>query len=111
MNRSTPLPPLPLPPLPLPPSMSAPGELLALAHALEQEAASRYLNLASKMRLCGENELEKLFLFLSSIEDKHAQQVEMRSTQLTGAPPDPAHVKREVPENFDEAARSATLTP
>ena len=41
-------------PPPLPPPLTTPGDLLALAHALEKEAASRYLNLASKMRLCGE---------------------------------------------------------
>jgi rubrerythrin len=99
-------------PPPLPPPIKASGDLLALAHALEKEAASRYLNLASKMRLCGDKELEKLFLFLSSIEDRHAHQVETRSRTVIGMPPDPACVQWEVPENFDEeAARSATLTP
>jgi len=99
-------------PSPLPPPLATPGDLLALAHALEREAASRYLNLASKMRICGENDLEKLFSFLSTVEDKHAQQVEVRSTALIGTPPDPARVQWEVPENFDEeAARSVTLTP
>jgi rubrerythrin len=99
-------------PPPLPPPMRSAGDLLALAHALEKEAASRYLNLASKMRLWGENELAELFSFLANIEDKHAHQVEARSHALIGAPPDPARVQWEVPENFDEeAARSATLTP
>jgi rubrerythrin len=99
-------------PTPLPPPMRRAGDLLALAHALEEEAASRYLNLASKMRLCDENELAELFSFLSHIEEKHAHQVETRSHELLGTPPDPARVQWEVPENFDEeAARSATLTP
>lgn len=99
-------------PPPLPPPMRTQADVIALAHALEKEAASRYLNLASKMRLYGEKDLEELFLFLSSIESKHAHQVEVRSHELIGALPDPARVQWEVPENFDEeAAGSATLTP
>jgi rubrerythrin len=88
--------------------------LLALARALEREAALRYRELAERMRLQQEPELEKLFGFLATLEDKHAAQLSTRAGDL---PPDVAtqsspHITREVLENFDEeAARSATLSP
>jgi rubrerythrin len=99
---------------PLPPAIGSSGELLALARALELEAAMRYRELAERMRLQQEPELERLFGFLATLEDKHAAQISARAGDL---PPDAAmepsaHAAWEVPENFnEEAARSATLSP
>jgi rubrerythrin len=99
---------------PLPPAIGSSRELLALAGALEQEAARRYRELAERMRLRQERELAALFAFLAGLEDRHARQIsEWSSAAATdGAMPPPTHVGREIPENFaEEAARSATLTP
>jgi rubrerythrin len=99
---------------PLPPAIGSSGELLALARALEREAAMRYRELAERMRLQQEPELETLFGFLATLEDKHAAQMSARAGDL---PPDAAmepsaHAAWEVPENINkEAARSATLSP
>ncbi|CAH2601388.1 Ferritin family protein [Rhodovastum atsumiense] len=99
-------------PPPLPPPLATAEDLLALAQALEQEAASRYQDLAARMQGRGEADLARLFTQLAEVEGKHARQVESRSLRLFGTPPDPARVRWDLPENFDEeAARSASLTP
>lgn len=99
---------------PLPPAIGSSGELLTLARALEREAAMRYRELAERVRLQREPELEKLFGFLAILEDKHAAQISERAGDLppVGATKSLPHAAWEVPENFDEeAARSATLSP
>ena len=99
---------------PLPPVIGSSRELLALAGELEQEAATRYRELADRMRLRQEPELENLFGFLASLEDKHAMQISERVGDLAvdSTMRSSAHAAWEVPENFDEeAVRSATITP
>ena len=87
-------------------------ELMAVAHALEREAAGRYRDLSHRMRLRGEEDLAELFAFLSRIEEKHADQVDERTRAIVGKPPDPARVRWELPEQFDEeGGRSYLLTP
>jgi rubrerythrin len=87
-------------------------ELMAIAHAMEREAARRYHELAARMRLQGEDKLAALFTFLAGIEDKHAHQVDARAQAMLGHAPDPATVRWVLPENFDEEeARSAALSP
>jgi rubrerythrin len=87
-------------------------ELVALAHALEVEAAARYRELAERMRLSDEETLARLFLFLASVEEKHVAHIDRRSLALLGHLPAAAQVRWELPETFDEeAARSARLTP
>jgi len=96
----------------LPAPVTSAEELLAIAHVLEKEAAARYRELAERMRLRGEERLAGLFAFLGRIEEKHADQVDRRSEAILGKVPDPAIVRWELPENFDEEeARSAMLTP
>ena len=74
----------------------------------------RYRELAERMGLQLEPELEKLFGFLATLEDKHTAQISERAGDL---PPDAAmrpwpHTAGDVPEVFnEEAARSATLSP
>lgn len=87
-------------------------ELLAIAYAMEHEAGRRYGELAARMRAQGEERLAALFEFLSEVEGKHADQVAARALAIMGKPPDPALVKWELPERFDDAdASSSLLTP
>jgi rubrerythrin len=92
--------------------IASPDELLAIAHAMEREAGRRYRELADHMRRQGEEQLVTLFDFLARIEDKHAEEIDARARAVIGKPVDPARVRWELPENFDEAeARSHLLTP
>ncbi len=87
-------------------------ELIAIAHAMEREAGKRYRQFSQRMRIQGENEVAALFAFLAGIEDKHADQVDARSRTIVGKAPDPADIRWELPENFDEEeASSYLLTP
>ena len=87
-------------------------ELIAIAHAMEREAGKRYRQLSQRMRIQGEDDVAALFAFLAGIEDKHADQVDARSRMIVGKAPDPADIRWELPENFDEEeASSYLLTP
>jgi len=87
-------------------------QLMALAHALEHEAAHRYRELAMRMRAQNEEALATLFTFLANIEDKHAAEVDARSVALIGHTPAPVPVPAELPEHFDEEeARNPSLSP
>jgi len=95
-----------------PPEIGSAAQLMAMAHALEQEAARRYRELAARMHLRNEQPLADLFQFLASIEEKHAAHI------LDSAPPMPAQpfvtgqISWDVPENFDEEEGSSRrLTP
>jgi rubrerythrin len=103
-----------LPPLRIVPPgpVGSAEELLAIAHAMEQEAARRYGELAARMRIQGEDSLAALFALFADIEAKHVDNVDARSFAILGHAPDPASVQWELPENFDEEeARSAGLSP
>jgi rubrerythrin len=63
-----------------------------MSHALEKEAASRYRDLAARMRLRQEQKLAGLFEFLASIEEKHAAHVAARALEAMGKPVDPARI-------------------
>ncbi len=79
---------------------------------MELEAARRYRDLAARMRLRGDAALAELFTFLSGIEEKHASKIDLQAMDLTGRAADPAHVRWDLPENFDEEeAGSRLLTP
>ena len=96
----------------MPPQLGSADELLAMSHALEKEAASRYRDLAARMRLRQDQKLAGLFEFLASIEEKHAAHVAGRALEALGKPVDPARVSWEMPENFDEEEGSSrVLTP
>jgi rubrerythrin len=92
--------------------VASPDELLAIAHAMEREAGRRYRELADNMRRQSEEPLASLFDFLARIEDKHAEEIDERAKAVIGKAVDPARVRWELPENFDEdEARSHLLTP
>jgi rubrerythrin len=95
-----------------PPPIRSAGELMVIAHAMEEEAGRRYRELAARMRLRREERLASLFDFLASIEDKHAAAVGRRAMDALGRRPAAERVSWDVPENFDEEEGSShLLTP
>jgi rubrerythrin len=77
-------------------------ELLALAEALEREAAARYRALSAAMARQGDAEMAAQFDDLAAIEDRHAVNVADRSRTLLGHAPDPARVRWDPPIGYDE---------
>jgi rubrerythrin len=85
-------------------------ELLAVAHAMEQEAARRYRALCADMRLHGNPQLAAQFETLADVEDRHATEVAGRSQAMLGHSPDPAEVRWDLPAELDDAAAGATFS-
>jgi rubrerythrin len=92
-----------------PPVVESAEELMALAYAMEEEAARRYRELAARMRLRRESRLAALFDFFADVEDKHATQIGDHSLATGGPSRDAGRIRWEVPENFDEEAGSSRL--
>lgn len=91
-------------------------ELFAVAFALEEEAATRYQDLAAKMREHGLSETAAVFDHLAQEERGHRDQVAHWSHQRTGQAPVLAEVRWDLPETFDdesagELAGSRLATP
>jgi rubrerythrin len=96
----------------MPPSVSSAEELMAMAGAMEREAARRYRQLAARMRVRKEDHLAKLFTFLAEIEEKHVTKIEDRAHELLAKPVSVMPAGWQVPETFDEeVAASHLLTP
>jgi rubrerythrin len=86
-------------------------DLMAVAEALEHEAAARYRALAARMARQGDEELAAQFEALAHMEDRHAGQIGDRSQTLFGHRPDLVSVKWETPPGFDEdEARGAEIS-
>lgn len=86
-------------------------DLMAVAEALEQEAAARYRELAARMTQQGDAQLAAQFDILAKMEDRHAIQIGERSEVLRGRSPDPDRVVWETPPDPDEdAARGAEIS-
>jgi rubrerythrin len=86
------------------------ADLLAVAAALEHEAAARYRGLSARMARQGDLEMTALFDTLAGMEDRHASQIGDRGLELLGHRPDIAQVKWETPPGHDEdEARGAEL--
>ena len=77
-------------------------ELFAIAEALEEEAASRYAELATRMRVANLPTVAETFEHLAAEERGHAEHVMAWSRARTGAAPDPALIRWRPPETFDE---------
>ncbi len=77
-------------------------ELFAIAHAMEQEAALRYTQLAERMRNEGNSELAGLFDRLAADERGHESGVLGWSQRQSGKAPDASAIRWELPETFDE---------
>jgi rubrerythrin len=84
-------------------------ELFAIAHAMEQEAAERYGQLATRMQVEGNSELAALFERLASEEQSHEDSVVSWSRQRIGKAPDPSAIRWKLPKTFDEET-AAELT-
>jgi rubrerythrin len=94
----------------------SPDELFALAHAMEQEAATRYAALAGEMRRQNKVDLAMVFEHLAAEERSHVDSVVRWSKSRVGASPDPARISWEGPETFDaqtitEITSSSLMTP
>ena len=91
-------------------------ELFALANAMEQEAATKYAELAEDMRRQGRADLLTVFTDLAAAEREHVDSVRRWSQSRRGKLPDPALVRWEAPETFDrdataEISASNLMTP
>ena len=84
-------------------------ELLAVAQALEQEAAARYRGLSARMARQGDAAMAQQFDELANIEDRHAKHVAERGRTLPGHAPAPVEAHWDIPPGYDdEEARGAT---
>jgi len=97
-------------------TIHSPDELFALAHAMEQEAATRYAALADEMRRQGKVDLTIIFEQLAAEERNHVDSVVRWSKSSVGAAPDRTRISWEGPETFDaqtisEITSSALMTP
>lgn len=91
-------------------------ELFALANAMEQEAASKYADLADEMHRQDRPELAAVFGDLAAAEREHVGSVQRWSQSRRGKLPDPALVRWQAPETFDkdtaaEIRTSRLMTP
>ena len=85
-------------------------ELFAIASAMEQEAASRYAEIAGRMRREGSPALAEVFERLSAEEQGHLASVVHWSRKTKGQDPDPARIRWQLPETFDDEG-AATASP
>ncbi len=85
-------------------------ELLAVAVALEREAAARYRGLSARMARQGDTSMAAQFAVLAGMEDRHAGNVAERGQALLGHAPALRSAGWDLPPTYDEEeARGATL--
>lgn len=85
-------------------------ELFALANAMEQEAASKYDDLAADMQHQNKPDLAAVFAQLAAAELEHVDSVARWSQSRLGRAPDPALVRWEAPETFDRETAAEIMT-
>lgn len=83
-------------------------ELFAIAAAMEHEAATRYAEIAARMRHEGNPALAEVFDRLSADEQGHLDGVVHWSQKTKGQDPDPARIRWELPETFDDEGAATT---
>jgi rubrerythrin len=83
-------------------------ELFAIAHAMEHEAATRYAEIAQRMRQEGNPALAEVFERLSADEQGHMDSVMHWSEDQRGKAPDPSLIRWRFPETFDDEGISTT---
>ncbi len=91
-------------------------EFFALAHAMEQEAATKYAELAEEMQRQDRPDLVAVFTDLAAAEREHVDSVQRLSQSRRGKLPDPALVRWTAPETIDndtaaEIKASRLMTP
>lgn len=77
-------------------------ELFAIAAAMEQEATTRYHEIAARMRQEGDPALAEVFERLSADEQGHLDSVMHWSRRTKGQAPDPARIRWKASETFDD---------
>lgn len=80
------------------------AELFAIAYALEEEASTRYRELAARMREHDALDTAAIFEHLAEEERSHRDQVTGWSVQRTGMAPKAADVRWDIPDTFDDEA-------
>ena len=83
-------------------------ELFAIAAAMEHEAATRYAEIATRMRQEGNPALAEVFERLSADEQGHLDGVVHWSQATKGQDPDPARIQWQLPETFDDEGVAIT---
>ncbi len=83
-------------------------ELFAIAAAMEQEAATRYAEIAARMRQEGDSALAEVFEQLSADERGHLAGIVHWSQATKGRNPDPARIRWNLPETFDDEGVAIT---
>ncbi|QRM27673.1 ferritin family protein [Microvirga sp. VF16] len=83
-------------------------ELFAIASAMEHEAATRYAEIAVRMRLEGNPSLAEVFERLSADEQGHLDSVAAWSQSAKGQNPDPTAIRWKLPEAFDDEGVATT---
>ena len=83
-------------------------ELFAIAHAMEEEAAARYAEIAERMRQEGNPSIAEVFERLSADEQGHLDSVVYWSKREKGKAPDPAQIRWKIPETFDDEGAATT---
>jgi rubrerythrin len=89
-------------------SIRSMDELFAVAHAMEHEAAARYNDIARRMRADGNASLADVFEHLADEERSHVDSVVHWSRKERGHAPDPALVRWQLPETFDDEGAAVT---
>ena len=85
-------------------------ELLAIAYHMEQEAVAGYSDLAERMRREGRPDMVEVFQRLVGEESLHLGNVVHWSERISGGQPDPASLKWEPADLFDDEGAS-TIAP
>jgi rubrerythrin len=76
--------------------------LLAVAEALEREAARRYRGMATRMARQGNSAIAAVFETLAALEERHVERVADRARSLLGRPPELLRVGWDLPPTYDE---------
>ncbi len=86
-------------------------ELMDIAVAMEDEAAQRYDDLASRMGVQGEADLAALFRQLAELERRHGRGLVAWTQREERRAPVPKAFRWQLPETFGDESGSEPLTP
>ncbi|MDR3496321.1 MAG: ferritin family protein [Ancalomicrobiaceae bacterium] len=87
----------------VPGAIASVGELLAVAHALECEAATRYQQLAERMQADGAETVAAEFRLLADFEQGHVEMIDDRGRAMLGHAIGTAPIRWELPSGSSEA--------
>jgi rubrerythrin len=90
-------------------------EFFALAHAIESDAAARYIEVARQLKQQGAAHLAEVFERLAEVERGHVMEITNRAAQRGESAPPDARPPWPIPDTFDaspdEIVQSKLLTP